>query len=276
MIRTVAELRSALADRRGSRVALVSTLGTLHEGHRALVRRAQEEADTVVVSMFRNPLRFKSAAERDAYPAHPDVDEALLDEWGIDLAFAPEVDELLPEGAVTRVTPGFAGQQFEGRTRPAYFDGVLTVEAQLMNIVRPDIAVYGERDPQRVVLVRRMVRDLFFDVRVVTAEVVRHPSGLPVSSRIALLDDEDLHAAATISRALEAVAGNAVAGLDAAIAAAQGTLMGEPRLSLDYFAVVDPTTFAYVPDDHHGPALAVIGALVGGHRFVDNTPVYIP
>lgn len=252
-------------------------MGTLHDGHRALVERAQEEADTVVVSLFRNPLRFRTAAEREAYPSTPTLDQSLLDEWGIDLVFAPSAEELLPQGAATtKISAGDAGLRFEGRSRPGYFDGVLTVEAILFHLIRPDVAVYGMRDPQRVFLIRRMIRDLFFDIRVDTVDVVRDEAGLPVSSRIGALERSDATAAAGLVRALAAATQNADRGIDACIAAAQATLMGEPRIQLDYLNVVEPDTFAFPSDDYHGPGLAIIAAVVGGNRFIDNASIYVP
>ena len=173
MISTVDELRARLAEVRSAapeaRVALISTIGSLHDGHIDLVHRAREVADIVVVSVFVNPLRFASPAEFAAYPRTPDEDERLLESLGVEVVFAPDASELLPDGSnTTKVTAGDLGLRYEGRARPFYFDGLLTVEAKLFHLVRPDVALYGERDRQRVFLVRRMIRDLFFDVEVAT------------------------------------------------------------------------------------------------------------
>lgn len=281
MISTVADLRTRLADARaaapsGAKVALISTIGALHDGHIDLVHRAREVADIVVVSVFANPLRFANATELAAYPRTPDDDERLLESLGVDVVFAPEASELLPDGNVTtKVSAGDLGLRYEGRSRPFYFDGLLTVEAKLLNLVRPDIAVYGERDPQRIFLVRRMIRDLFFDVEVVTVETVRGDDGLPISTRVGMLDDRDLAAAGMLPVALDAAASNADRGVDACIAAAQSALMGEPRIRLEYLSVVDPASFLPVDEGHHGPALALIAASVAGHRFIDNAQIYI-
>ena len=230
----------------------------------------------VVVTSFVNPLRFATHAEYEAYPRTPDADAALLDRLGIDLVFAPDADELLPAGkATTRVSAGDLGLRYEGRVRPFYFDGLLTVEAQLLNLVRPDVAVYGERDRQRVFLVRRMVRELFFDVDIVESETVRSADGVPISTRLATLDAADRAAAALLPRALEAAASNADRDVDACIAAAQSALMGESRIRLEYLNVVDPATFLPVDEGHQGPALALIAATVGGHRFVDNAEIFV-
>ena len=281
MISSVADLRTRLDQVRaaaptGSKVALISTIGSLHDGHIDLVHRAREVADIVVVSVFVNPLRFASAAELAAYPRTPEDDERLLESLGVDVVFAPDAAELLPDGsATTKVSAGDLGLRYEGRARPYYFDGLLTVEAKLINLVRPDVAVYGERDPQRIFLVRRMIRDLFFDAEVVTVETVRGDDGLPVSTRIGMLDDRDLVAAGLLPAALDAAASNADRGVDACIAAAQSALMGEPRIRLEYLSVVDPTTFLPVDEGHQGRAIALIAATVAGHRFIDNAQIYI-
>lgn len=278
MIRTTQDLRTRLGEirgagqpERGPRVALVSTLGALHDGHVDLIRAAREAADVVVVSTFVNPLRFRTAEETASYPRSPESDAEILRALGVDVVFAPTTDDFLPAGTGTmRVAAGDVGLRYEGRLRPFYFDGVLTVEAKLFHLVRPDVAVYGERDLQRVFLVQRMVRDLDFGIDVVTVPTVRTDDGLPVSSRVALLDDADRRAASKLPRALEAAASNADRGVDACIAAAQSSLMGEPRIRLEYLSVVDPATFLYVDEDHTGRALALIAATVDGHRFIDN------
>jgi pantoate--beta-alanine ligase len=286
MIRTVEELRTTLArvrsevserDGREPRVALVSTLGALHDGHIDLVHRARELADVVVVSTFVNPLRFRTADETAAYPRTPDDDRALLESLGVDIVFAPTSADFLPAGTgTTKIAAGDLGLRYEGRTRPFYFDGLLTVEAKLLNLVRPDVAVYGERDPQRIFLVRRMVRDLHVNVEVATVPTVRSDDGLPVSTRVDLLDAADRRAATKLTSALDAAASQADRGVDACIAAAQSALMGEPRIRLEYLNVVDPATFLPVDEGHAGPALALIAATVGGHRFIDNTTIYLP
>ncbi len=280
MIRTIEELRTRLAEARAAapeaRVALISTIGALHDGHIDLVHRAREVADIVVVSIFVNPLRFANAGELAAYPQTPDDDERLLDSLGVDIAFAPEAAELLPRGKdTTRVSAGDLGLRYEGRSRPFYFDGLLTVEAKLFQLVKPDVAVYGLRDRQRIFLVRRMIDDLYFDVEVDTVDTVRADNGLPVSTRVGMLGDADLAASAKLPAALDAAASNADRGVDACIAAAQSSLMGEPRIRLEYLSVIDPTTFLPVDEGHGGAAVALIAASVGGHRFIDNAEIYL-
>ena len=281
MISTIDGLRTRLAEARaaapdGARVALISTIGALHDGHIDLVHRAREVADIVVVSVFVNPLRFTSVAEFEAYPRTPEDDERLLTSLGVDVVFAPETAELLPHGrSTTKVSAGDLGLRYEGRSRPFYFDGLLTVEAKLLHLVMPDVALYGERDRQRIFLVERMIRDLYFDVEVATVETVRRDDGLPVSTRVGMLEDRDLAAVAKLPAALDAAASNADRGVDACIAAAQSSLMGEPRIRLEYLSVVDPASFLPVDEGHRGPALALIAATVAGHRFIDNAEIYI-
>jgi pantoate--beta-alanine ligase len=281
MICTIDGLRTRLAEARaaapdGARVALISTIGALHDGHIDLVHRAREVADIVVVSVFVNPLRFTSVAEFEGYPRTPEDDERLLASLGVDVVFAPEAAELLPHGgSTTKVSAGDLGLRYEGRSRPFYFDGLLTVEAKLFHLVKPDVALYGERDRQRIFLVQRMIRDLYFDVEVATVETVRRDDGLPVSTRVGMLEDRDLAAAAKLPAALDAAASNADRGVDACIAAAQSSLMGEPRIRLEYLSVVDPASFLPVDEGHRGPALALIAATVAGHRFIDNAEIYI-
>ena len=280
MIDTVAGLRTRLTEVRAAapqaRIALISTVGALHDGHIDLVHRAREVADVVVVSIFVNPLRFATPAEFAAYPRTGREDAELLESLGVEVVFAPDQSELLPDGsATTRISAGDLGLRYEGRARPSYFDGLLTVEAKLFHLVQPDVAVYGERDRQRIFLVRRMIRDLSFDIEVVTAGTVRGDDGLPVSTRIGLLDAGDRAAAALLPAALDAAAANADRGVDACIAAAQSTLMGEPRIRLEYLSVVDPATFLPVDEGRAGPALALIAASVGGHRFIDNAEIYV-
>lgn len=280
MISTVDGLRARMdevrAARPEARVALISTIGSLHDGHIDLVHRAREVADVVVVSVFVNPLRFATPAEYAAYPRTPDEDGELLRSLGVEIVFAPDASELLPNGsATTKVSAGDLGLRYEGRARPFYFDGLLTVEAKLFHLVQPDVAVYGERDRQRVFLVRRMIRDLYFDVDVATVETVRGDDGLPVSTRMGMLEPRDLAAAALLPAALDAAAANADRGVDACIAAAQSALMGEQRIRLEYLSVVDPSTFLPVDEGSSGPAVALIAATVAGHRFIDNADIYL-
>jgi len=267
VIDSIAALREALAA--SGPVALVPTMGALHDGHLALVERARELAPTVVVSIFVNPLQFGAGEDLAKYPRTLDADLALLD--GVDFVFAPTVEELYPEWPIaTIVRPGKVATLFEGRSRPGHFDGVLTIVSKLLNIVRPDVVLFGQKDAQQVFLVQKMVTDLNLPVRVEIVPTVREDDGLARSSRNRFLDDKQRRSARVLSQALEAAESSADRGIDSVIAAAQSVLMGEPAVELDYFAVVNPATFLPVDDDYRGPAQVLIAAKVGDTRLIDN------
>ena len=267
VIDSIAALREALAA--SGAVALVPTMGALHDGHLALVERARELAPTVVVSIFVNPLQFGAGEDLAKYPRTLDADLALLD--GVDFVFAPTVEELYPEWPIaTIVRPGKVATLFEGRSRPGHFDGVLTIVSKLLNIVRPDVVLFGQKDAQQVFLVQKMVTDLNLPVRVEIVPTVREDDGLARSSRNRFLDDKQRRSARVLSQALEAAESSADRGIDSVIAAAQSVLMGEPAVELDYFAVVNPATFLPVDDDYRGPAQVLIAAKVGETRLIDN------
>jgi pantoate--beta-alanine ligase len=275
---TVSELRSGTADARaeGMRIALVPTLGALHDGHFALVRRAREVADLVVVSIFVNPLQFGPTEDLDRYPRTLEADVAQLEQLGVDWVFAPSVAEMYPSGAIqTRVTAGEIGSLYEGRTRPGHFDGVLTVVSKLLNIAQPDVAVFGQKDAQQVFLVKRMVADLNLPVTVEVVQTVREQDGLALSSRNRFLDAKEKHAALGLSIALEAAESSADRGIDAVLAAAQSVLMGESMVQLDYLKVVNPETFLPVDDGYQGKAVVLVAARVGTTRLIDNETIFL-
>ncbi len=275
---TIAGVRSRLDAARaaGSTIALVPTMGSLHDGHLALVERAREIADVVIVSIFVNPMQFAPNEDFEKYPRDFDADRDALAGHGVAAVFAPAVDEMYPSGAVqTRVAAGAAGERFEGRSRPGHFDGMLTVVAKLLGIVQPHLAVFGEKDAQQVFLVQRMVRDLDIRTRIEVVETVRADDGLALSSRNQFLGERQRRAARAIPDALEAAQSAADRGLDAVIAAAQGVLMGADGVELDYFAVVRPDTFQPVDDDHRGPARALIAARVGETRLIDTELLHV-
>jgi len=199
-----------------------------------------------------------------------------LGERGVDFVFAPSVDEMYPQGAVeTRVTAGPAGNTLEGRSRPGHFDGVLTVVAKLLNTVQPEVVVFGQKDAQQVFLVQRMIRDLSFPVTVEVVETVRAEDGLALSSRNQFLNPAERRAARVIPRALEAAASAAERGIDAVVAAAQGALMGEEHVQVDYLRLVDPASFGPLDDGYRGPAMVLIAARVGTTRLIDNAPILL-
>lgn len=269
VIETIPDLR--LRRETAGSVAFVPTMGALHDGHLALVRRAAELADTVIVSIFVNPLQFGAGEDLDRYPRDLDSDlEKLPDDV---VVFAPPVAELYPDGASeTLVTAGEAGTMFEGATRPGHFDGMLTVVAKLLNIVQPDVVVFGQKDAQQVFLVQRMVRELNVPVAVEIVETVREESGLALSSRNRYLDADQHRAALALSQALEAAAASG-ATRASALGAAREVLAAEAGVDVDYVGLVDPATFLPVADDYRGPATAIVAARVGTTRLIDNRSV---
>ncbi len=278
VVETISGIRELLAAERaaGRTVALTATLGALHDGHLSHLERAAELADVLVASIFVNPTQFNDAADLDKYPRTLDDDLAALTAAGVDYVFAPSVEEMYPDGTTrTMVTAGKVGTLFEGASRPGHFDGVLTVVAKLLNIVAPDVATFGQKDAQQLFLVRRMVADLNLPVRIEAIETVRESDGLALSSRNRFLDAKHRRAARALSVALEAAASSAERGLDATLAAAQGALMGESLVQLDYLKIVHPQTFMPVDDGHRGPAIVIVAAELGATRLIDNELIYI-
>lgn len=272
---TVAELRAELAvmRRAGRRVALVPTMGALHEGHLRLVDAARRLADEVVVSVFVNPLQFGPREDLARYPRDLERDATLVHDRGASLLFAPTIAEMYPEGATTRVRPGPAAERWEGAVRPGHFEGVLTVVAKLFHLVGPEVAVFGRKDVQQAMLIRRMVADLDFPVEIAVVPTVREADGLALSSRNAYLSPAERTDALALSRGLRAArelwqAGERSAGrLRDAVA---GVLAGVDGLVPDYIAVVEPGQLAPVATTPAGTVIA-IAARVGATRLLDNT-----
>lgn len=267
---SVVELRKLVADLPGP-VVLVPTMGALHEGHRTLVRHARTLGGSVVVSVFVNPTQFGPGEDFDRYPRTWDADLAALAEEGADVVFHPGVAEVYPDGALgVTVHPGPVGDVLEGAVRPGHFAGVLTVVAKLFGLVRPDVAVFGEKDYQQLTLVRGMARELALGVEVVGVPTVREDDGMALSSRNRYLDPAQRSAAAALSAALRAGAATAPHGPDAVLAAAQRVLDGEPSLVPDYLALTDPDLG---PAPSAGPARLLVAARAGSTRLIDNTAV---
>ena len=234
-------------------------------------KRAAELAETRFVSIFVNPLQFGPNEDLAKYPRTLDEDLEHLGRLGVPYVFAPPASEMYPDGEPeVRVSAGNIGTLYEGRSRPGHFDGVLTVVAKLLLIVTPDVVTFGQKDAQQLYLVRRMVRDLNIPVRVEAIEIVRESDGLALSSRNRYLDAKERHASRVLSAALEAAASSADRGIDAVVAAAQSTLMGEPLVALDYLKIVSPDTFLPVDDGYRGSALVLVAARVGTTRLIDN------
>jgi pantoate--beta-alanine ligase len=267
---TAAELRDLLADLPGP-VVLVPTMGALHEGHRTLVRQARTLGGSVVVSVFVNPTQFGPGEDFDRYPRTWDADLAALAEEGADAVLHPGVDEVYPPGAVgVTVQPGPLGDVLEGAVRPGHFAGVLTVVAKLFGLVRPDVAVFGEKDYQQLTLIRAMARELALGVQVVGVPTVREDDGMALSSRNRYLDPAQRSAAAAISAALRAGADAGPQGPDAVLAAARAVLDAEPALVPDYLALTDPDLG---PAPSAGAARLLVAARAGSTRLIDNTAV---
>ena len=292
VIGTIEELRSRLTDAQGHigreradrgetggspRIVLVPTMGALHAGHLTLVRRARSIGDIVVVSIFVNPLQFGAEDDLASYPRSLEADVAALAEEGVPFVFAPTSPVMYPDGAAsTRVAAGPVGGLFEGAARPGHFDGMLTVVAKLLNIVGPDVAVFGQKDAQQVFLVERMLADLDFRPTIEVVPIVREEGGLALSSRNRALEPAQRAAARALSAGLQAAASVAAQGTQAALQAAHALIDAQPLVKLDYLVVVDPQTFLPVGREHHGPARMLVAALVGHTRLIDNVALDLP
>ena len=259
----------------GRRVALVPTMGALHEGHRELIRHARRTpgAGVVAVSIFVNPLQFGPTEDLARYPRPLETDLQICRDEGVELVFAPGVDDMYPAGATTTtVDPGPLGAQLEGAVRPGHFAGVLTVVAKLFHIVGPDVAFFGEKDYQQLVLVTKMVADLNFPLAVVGVPTVREPDGLALSSRNAYLSPEQRALAATLQRALLAGAGVSARGPAAVLTTARAVLDAEPTIAVDYLELRDPELG---PAPQSGRARLLVAARLGTTRLIDNVAVFL-
>ncbi len=281
----LARTRAGLAAARGSLagpVVLVPTMGALHDGHRALLRRARQIAlpsGAVVVSIFVNPLQFGPGEDLGRYPRNLDSDLAVCGEEGATVVFAPDHAEMYPAPQLVTVDPGPMGQLLEGGSRPGFFSGVLTVVLKLFQLVQPDAAVFGEKDAQQLALVRRMAADFALGVEIVPEPTVRDPGGLAISSRNAYLSAAERPAALALSRALLAGREQARAGrhmvMSAARAVLQAAAAANPPLQPDYLALVDPVTFNEIGADYRGPAILLVAGRAGSTRLIDNMPLLI-
>ena len=274
--RTRAQLDDALRQvrARGGRVVLVPTMGALHDGHAELMRRARALAGAdgadgaVVVSIFVNPLQFAPGEDLDRYPRSFDADVETCARELVDAVLVPSVEEVYPDGEPqVSLDPGPLGSVLEGWSRPTHFRGVLTVVAKLLGLVSPDAAVFGEKDYQQLVLVRRLVADLCLAVEVVGVPTSRDDDGLALSSRNRYLDEPGREVALTLSRALQAGVDAASAGAAEVLRAAHAVLAAEDRLEVDYLELTDPD-LGLAPDQ--GPARLLVAGLVGSTRLIDN------
>ena len=268
---TRAALREALAAVPRP-IGLVPTMGWLHDGHIELIRRARADCATVVLSNFVNPRQFGDAADFERYPRNVARDNAISDAAGVDVVFAPTVDEMYPPGADTKIVIGAVAQPLEGAARPGHFDGVATVVALLFGLTRADRAYFGLKDYQQVAVIRRMVADLAMPIEVIPCPTVREADGLALSSRNVRLTRAGRAAAPVVHRALEAglarIAGGQrdATGIRAAMSA---VLAGEPAADAEYVSVADPDTLAELALVD-GPALLSTAVRIDGVRLIDN------
>jgi pantoate--beta-alanine ligase len=270
-VRTISEIRAHVAHARGEgrSVGLVPTMGAFHAGHEALIRAARAACDEVIVSLFVNPAQFNEASDLDAYPRTEASDAAIAAELGVDVLFAPSVAEIYPDGFATSVRVAGLSAVLEGAERgPGHFDGVCTVVCKLFNIVTPDVAYFGQKDAQQVVVIRRMVLDLNIPVRLEVVPTVREADGLALSSRNARLDAAERKRATALRRGLDAVRAAVKAG-EPDPAAAGLAAMRAAGVEPEYLALVDPDTLEPV-ERIDGRVLAVVAARVGPARLIDN------
>jgi pantoate--beta-alanine ligase len=274
VLRTKAEVRAHVAAARaaGRSVALVPTMGAFHAGHHALMRAAREACDEVVVSLFVNPAQFDEASDLAAYPRSEARDAAEAAELGVDMLFAPSVEEVYPAGFATSVRVDGLGDVLEGAERgPGHFAGVCTVVAKLFNIVAPDVAYFGQKDAQQVAVLRRMAADLDLPVRIEVVPTVREPDGLALSSRNVRLDPDERGRALALSQALAAARAAIGTGEPDAdrIRAAALSAMAPHGVQPEYLALVDPDSFHPV-DAVNGRVLVAVAARLGDTRLIDN------
>jgi pantoate--beta-alanine ligase len=269
-----AALRSALEGPAAPSVAYVPTMGALHDGHRSLIKLAKTRGEMVVVSIFVNPLQFGPGEDYARYPRPLEDDLQVCEADGVDIVLVPSVAELYPAGRQVTVDAGALGSVLEGHSRPGHFNGVLTVVLKLFNIIRPQAAIFGEKDAQQLACIQRLVTDLNLAVEIVGAPIVREPDGLALSSRNVFLSASERAVARSLSAALEkAATQGSVRSARAAAYEVLDRAEAEPCFELDYATIVNPATFAEVPDDHVGLATFVVAARVGGTRLIDNTTI---
>ncbi len=270
-VQSISNLRQIRNDL-PSPVGLVPTMGYLHEGHLSLVQRARQECANVIVSIFVNPTQFGPHEDLDAYPRDIPRDFALLEKYGVDLVWVPELEQMYTPDFQTWVTVERAAQPLEGKMRPGHFRGVTTVVAKLFNSVLPDKAYFGQKDAQQVVVIRRMVKDLNFPIDIVVCPIIREPDGLAMSSRNGYLDHEERQAAQVLFRSLSAAMsafenGNNDAGQLREIMT--GTIMSEPLADLQYVSCADPDTLEELSGSI-SRALLSMAVVIGKTRLIDN------
>lgn len=277
-ITSVFEMQTLAEDLRSKDqiIGLVPTMGALHEGHLSLIRLAAERADTVVVSIFVNPTQFGPSEDFTRYPRELEGDLAKCEAAGADIVFTPSTEELYPKGYSTYVVEEHVAKPLEGVSRPSHFRGVTTIVAKLFNIVRPDLAVFGQKDAQQVAVIKKMVEDLHFTVDIIAAPTLRDPDGLALGSRNRYLTATQRQEALALHQALQKVKGMVAAGelrSDRLIAEATHFLAEYRRVRVIYAAIVNRSTMEPMRDVLPGEALLALAAWVDEVRLIDNEPL---
>ncbi len=273
VLSTVGDMRACRAARQQGSLGLVPTMGALHAGHISLVRAARAQCEVVAASIFVNPTQFGPNEDFAKYPRSFEQDCALLEAEGVALVFAPRPEEMYPAGATTFVEVKGIGDRLDGASRPGHFRGVATIVAKLFHIVAPDKAFFGQKDAAQVAVLRRMVRDLNFNLELVVCPIVREPDGLALSSRNRYLSAQERAQALVLSRALDALSETYHAGqkqVGPLLDAARSVMATEPDVRIDYLEIVDPDTLLPLSEAASG-ALVAIAAQVGSTRLIDNT-----
>ena len=277
LIHTAAELQESLERERakGKSIGFVPTMGALHEGHLSLVELAKQVSDIVVVSIFVNPLQFGPKEDFDEYPRTLSADSELLEQQGVQYLFAPNVDDIYPNGIEITQRAGVVGSTFEGAARLGHFDGMLTVVNRLMEIVEPNDVVFGEKDAQQVFLVRKLIGAKFRNCQFIEGPTLREESGLAMSSRNRFLAETERRDAETIYQHLEQLKTEIESGakISQSLAKHSQAIEGEAKAKLEYLAVIDPQIFRPVDDNYQGTAKIIVAAKVGEVRLIDNLNV---
>lgn len=276
IVRSVADLRAQIADwrRQGKTVALVPTMGSLHEGHLSLVKTAQHNADKVCVSLFVNPKQFGPNEDFDVYPRDEGADVSQLEAVGTDLLYAPNVSEIYPDGHTTQLTVGPLANILEGEHRPGFFTGVATVVSKLLLQALPDIALFGEKDYQQLQVIKKVVKDMDIPVSILGGVTVREPDGLALSSRNAYLSEEERAIASTLHQSLQTIAGAVrnKQNIEHCVSSAIAGLIKSGFKSVDYLAVRDAATLEPAKDRSQ-PIRVLVAATLGNTRLIDNIAV---